>query len=137
MQKIVVGFDDTDASKRALERAAQLAKAFESELLVTSVVPLVGGGARSGGAIDPADSPSKHVEELSHARTYLEGQGIAAHYHAAVGSPAETIVALATERGVDLIVVGTREPNILERLLGQSVSQSVSHKAHCDVLIVH
>jgi nucleotide-binding universal stress UspA family protein len=137
MQKIVLGFDDTDASKRALERAAQLAKAFESELIVTSVAPLVSSGARSAGAIDPADPPSKHVEELSHARAYLEGQGITADYHAAVGSPADTIVELATERGVDLIVVGTREPNILERLLGQSVSQSVSHKAHCDVLIVH
>ncbi len=137
MQKIVLGFDDTDASKRALERTAQLAKAFESELLVTSIVPLVAGGARSGGAIDPAEPPSKHVAELSHARAYLEDQGITADYQAAVGSPADTIVLLATERGADLIVVGTREPNILERLLGQSVSDTVSHKAHCDVLIVH
>lgn len=137
MQKIVLGFDDTDASKRALERAAQLAKAFESELLVTSVAPLVSGGARSGGPIDPTDPPSRHVDELSHARAYLEGQGITAHYQAAIGNPADTIVELAMERDADLIVVGTREPNILERLLGQSVSQSVSHKAHCDVLIVH
>jgi len=137
MQKIVLGFDDTDASKRAMERAAQLAKAFESELFVTSVAPLVSSAARSGGPIDPVDPPSKHREELSHARAYLEGQGITAQYQAAIGSPADTIVQLAAERGADLIVVGTREPNVLERLLGQSVSESVSHKAHCDVLIVH
>ena len=33
-----------------------------------------------------------------------------------------------------MIVVGSREPN---RLTGQSVSESVSHHAHTDVLIVH
>ena len=137
MQKIVLGYDETDASKRALERVAQLAKAFGSEVFVSSVAPLISSAARSGGPIDPADPPSKHVEELSHARAYLQGQGITARYQAAIGSPADTILAQATENGADLIVVGTREPNILGRLLGQSVSETVTHKAHCDVLVVH
>jgi len=64
-------------------------------------------------------------------------QGLDVELVPAVGEPAETIVQLADERHADLIVVGTREPNVIERLLGQSVSQSVSRHAHCDVLIVH
>jgi nucleotide-binding universal stress UspA family protein len=137
MKTIVIGYDETDAAKRALERAAELAQAFDSKVIVTSVAPVQVPIARGAGPIDPTDPPEAHVEELKHARSYLEGRGIQADYQQAIGHPAETIVELAEQRGADLIVVGTREPNILERLLGQSVSAGVSRRAHCDVLIVH
>jgi nucleotide-binding universal stress UspA family protein len=137
MNKIVLGYDDTEPSQRALERAAQLVSAFQAELIVTSVAPVIAGIGRSAGAIDPTDPPAKHMEELARAREYLEGKGISARYQPAVGDPADAIVELAQERGADTIVVGTREPNVLLRMLGQSVSEAVSHRAHCDVLIVH
>ena len=137
MKRIVLGYDDAEASQRALERAAQLVNAFGSELVVTSVAPIMTSIGRSGGPVDPTDPPAKHAEELATARAYLEGQGVTAEYQPAVGNPADTIAQLAQERGADLIVVGTHEPNVLQRLLGQSVSEAVSHKAHCDVLVVH
>jgi nucleotide-binding universal stress UspA family protein len=137
MNTIVVGYDDTKESKRALDRAADLAEAFGAKLVVTSVAPVMVSIGRSAGAIDPTDTPADHAAELEKAREHLGERGLTADLQAAVGEPADTIVLLAEERNADLIVVGTREPNVLERLLGQSVSAAVSRQAHCDVLIVH
>lgn len=74
---------------------------------------------------------------MQQAKAILEEHGVAAETLAARGHPAPTIARLAEENDVDLVVVGTRVPGAVQRLLGQSVSQGVSRKAQCDVLIVH
>jgi nucleotide-binding universal stress UspA family protein len=137
MSTFVVGYDQTPGSQRALERAATLARALGAKLVVTSVAPLMVSIGRSAGPTDPTDTPEMHAQELDAARRYLEGQGIEAEYRAGVGEPADAIVQLAGELGAEMIVVGSREPNLIQRLTGQSVSEAVSHHAHCDVLIVH
>jgi nucleotide-binding universal stress UspA family protein len=137
MKTILIGYDEGEASKRALERGAQFAKAFDSQLIVTSVAPITTNIGRSAGPIDPTDPPEAHIQELKHAQTYLEGEGIKADYAPAIGHPAETIAQVAKERGVDLVILGTKEPGLIARLFGQSVSESVSHRVHCDVMFVH
>jgi nucleotide-binding universal stress UspA family protein len=134
MKTIVIGFDESEPAARALERAAELAEAFSAKLIVTSVAPALVG--RSG-PVDVIDSPEDHREELRHAASFLAERGLEAEYDLALGNPADHIVRLAEERGADLIVVGTRELNLIERLLGMSVSDTVERKAHCDVLVVH
>ena len=136
MKKIILGYDDSDTAEHALERAAELTKALGADLLVASIAPIVTSIGRSAGPVDTADPPSEHVEELKHAQAYLEGQGVKAEYQAGLGHPAEAIAELAKERDADLIVVGHHHSGI-SRLLGQSVSDSVAHKVHCDVLLVH
>lgn len=137
MKTIVLGYDGTDASERALARTAELAAAFGSSVIVTSVSGTLGGAVHAGGGGDPTDPPAGHDALLDEATTKLAGHGVQAESVLALGSAGEAIVELANEKGADLIVVGTREPGFFERLLGHSVSGSVQRHAHCDVLIVH
>lgn len=138
MKTIVVGYDNTEPSQRALERAADIAEKFGSRLVVTSVAPvMVPSGTHGTAGIDPTDPPAQHQAELEQAQTYLSGRNLTAELQPAIGEPADTIIEAAEQNGATLIVVGTREPSFFERVLGSSVSQAVSKHAHCDVLIVH
>jgi|SRR5262245_17419744 len=137
MKTIVLGYDGTDASARALERAGEIAKAFGSSVVVTSVAGTMGGAVHAGGAGDPTDPRDAHDALLDDATKKLADRGVTAESVLASGHPGEAIVELAEEKNADLIVVGTREPGFFERLLGHSVSGSVQRHAHCDVLIVH
>ena len=137
MKTIIVAYDDTEPSKRALERGAMLAKTFGSTLVVTSVAPVASPAVTRSIGADPTDTAAEHVADLAMARAYLTTEGLEAQYVEAVGHPGEAIVTAAEDHNADLIVVGTREPGFVQRVLGASVSNSVSHRAHCDVLIVH
>ena len=136
MNTIVVGYDDTDPAKRALERAAELAGRFGAKVIVTSVAPVLISG-RGVGPIDPVDPPEEHRRELMNAAAFLTEHGVEGEFDVALDEPANHIVRLAEQRGADLIIVGTHEPGFLQRLLGLSVSDKVEHKSHCDVMIVH
>ncbi|HEX4746624.1 MAG TPA: universal stress protein [Gaiellaceae bacterium] len=124
---ILLAYNDTDVSNRALERAAQLAKLYGAKLVVTSVTPVVVGTVPS---MDPGP-------ELQRADAHLRELEIEAELVEAIGDIAEAVVEVADTHDVGLIVIGTREPSQVERMLGHSVSEQVQRMAHCDVLIVH
>jgi nucleotide-binding universal stress UspA family protein len=137
MKTILVGYDDTEQSKRALLRAAELAKPLGAAVHVTSVTPLLAGTPKGGGPYDPSEPPAAHEEQLQHAQTLLAEKGIASTLETAHGDPADAILEVADAVDADLIVLGTHERPLLERTLGMSVSGKVARKAHRDVLIVH
>ena len=137
MKTIVVGYDKTEPAKRALASAAELAQALGSKVVITSVARVLVPAAHGIGPIDPVDPLELHEEHLEHAKAYLEERKIDARYQTAVGDPAQTIVELAEHEHADLIVVGTREPGVIDRILNSSVSAGVARRSHCDVLIVH
>jgi nucleotide-binding universal stress UspA family protein len=124
---ILLAYDDTDVSNRALERAGQLAKLYGAKLVVTSVTPVVFGEA-------PSMEPGP---ELKGAESRLRELDVETELVEAIGDIASAVVGVAEAHDVGLIVIGTREPSHVERMLGHSVSEQVQRMAHCDVLIVH
>ena len=135
-QSILVAYDDSEPSKRALERAATLAEAFGSKVLVTSILAFGHSSPKSAQSLHRSASFAAD-EEVRSAQAILEQRGISAETVEATGDPATAIARLAKDHGADVVVIGTRELGTVQRLLGQSVSQSVSRRVHCDVLIVH
>jgi nucleotide-binding universal stress UspA family protein len=127
MRAIVVAYDDPGS--KTLEREAQLAQALGSTLVVTNVA-----AAAEGTEVDPAEREARG--KLDEAQAELDGRGVAAEYVVTRGHPGDAVVRLASERGADLIVVGTRRKRFFERLIEGSVLQEVLRRAHCDVLVV-
>ncbi|HET7045663.1 MAG TPA: universal stress protein [Gaiellaceae bacterium] len=149
METILAGYDGTRSAEQALTRSAELAKAFGSRVVVVSVAspePVAAGGAfglspyyyaavagQTGLRTDEAIW-EQHRERVE---SFFASRGVPVEFEGVLGRPADEIVLLAEQERADLIVVGTREPGFVERLLGGSVSQGVARRARCDVLIVH
>jgi nucleotide-binding universal stress UspA family protein len=148
VKTILVGYDGTGPAERALRRAAELAQAFDSKVVVVSVSPPEPVVA-SGGAFTlmpyyypAADAAARTDEALwqqhrERVQALFAGFDVAVEFAGVSGEPVEEIVEVADRHRADLIVVGTREPGFFERLLSGSVSEGVARRACCDVLIVH
>lgn len=130
--KIVIGYDGSEAARRALDRVAELAGG--GKVSVVSAVHVLPQFGRAPLTIDPEEI-AERKSELKEAAEFLSAKGIKPSLVEGHGEPADVIVEKAQELGADLIVVGTSGQNTAKRVLLGSVSTSVLHKAHCDVLV--
>ena len=130
---IVVGYDGSETAKRALAKAGDLAGG--GSVSVVSVVSVHPGGVHGAVPIDP-DELSERNAELSEARATLVERGLDPILLEGRGEPAEVIVEAAKSGAADLVIVGTRGMNAVQRTLLGSVSSKVVHDAPCDVLVV-
>jgi nucleotide-binding universal stress UspA family protein len=148
VKTILVGYDGTTSAEHALARAGEFARVFDAKVIVVSVAapprPVTDRGAFG---LMPYylqdDDELRRVDETllqqhrERVEAFFAGLDLSAEFVGVVGEPAEAIVGAADDQDADLIVVGTREPGFVDRLLGGSVSQGVARRAHRDVLIVH
>jgi nucleotide-binding universal stress UspA family protein len=141
---ILVGTDGSESSFRAVERAAAVAGDTGATLLIVSAYTQM-SDRESRRAADQLGEESYKVMGAHPAEDILrEASDVAKKAGASKvdslaqpGDPVDVLVKVIEDRDVDLCVVGNRGLNSLAgRLLG-SVPANISHRASCDVLIVH
>lgn len=141
-QIIVVGFDDSQSAKSALDFAAVLAKAQGSELVLAHVLEW-----SPYSFLTPEELEERHKrrkEELKRAETALltpavkslEGSGLTVSTALRYGHIAETLRDIAEEMSAAQIVIGrTGQSSLSSRLFG-SVAGSLAQAATVPVTIV-
>ena len=131
MQKLLLAYDGTDPSRRALDLAAVMTHKFGASLAVVSVIPTHGGRS----PVDPWDDREVHAQELLEAGRLLREKGIEARLIESAGDVPERIERIAIEGDFDAIIVGSRGLSMLGRALQGSVSGHVAANAETTVIV--
>lgn len=135
-RKILVGYDGSEAARKAFDTALELAAKDGAELYVLSVarLPDVADDVETEAVIE--NSRNHHRRMLAELKSAVAAKGVKVHYEVTAGHPAEQIIYDADRHGVDLIVVGHRGRSKFARLLLGSVSKQVVQYADRPVLVV-
>jgi nucleotide-binding universal stress UspA family protein len=139
--RILVGYDGSENSKRALRKAIELAKVLGSEVRLVAVEDTIGYVPSLAGVVYPPNMRRSLLEQgnalLKEAMNLMREAGIT-NVSGSVkeGSPADVILAYASDYKADLIVLGRRGIRGIERFLMGSVSSAVVSHSECDVLVV-
>ena len=144
--KILVGFDGSGPSERALRTACAIALKFEATIEVCHTpkdeTVIFAAEAISGFYIGPNIAKAEALAETAQkmgdlARRIASDCGVAPlEVHVGHTNPADDILKRAKSDGVNLIVTGRRGLGDLRGLLLGSVSSSVSSRAECALLTV-
>jgi len=139
LRHLLVGVDRSEASRAALELAADVADALGGSLSVLEVVefvppfplgePTAGGG---GGDGQPGSTQALVEAEVREIRA----RGIGVQVIVRSGDPARTLLEVADDVDADLVVVGTRGRGGPAELLLGSVARTVADRARRPTLVV-
>ena len=121
--RILVGYDASLQSKKAVNEAVTIAKKFSGYMKVVSVY--------RRGMKEKAETSVIEIKEV------LKREKIAYDVELIQGShPARILEVTAEKENFDLIVVGSRGLGVTESILLGSVSRHVVSNAHCNVVVV-
>lgn len=140
--RILVGLDGSDYSLRALDFAIDLAKKYQSQLVLVHVVmrqiyainPPEAGILAGTAIVRELETEGKTI--LTQGEEKVKAQGLPVEARLRQGVPAEELLRAAADEKVDLMVLGSRGLSQVRAFLLGSVSDKVSHHAKCPTLII-
>jgi len=135
-RKILVGYDGSEASERAVDVAIDLAQCTDAEILVLAVArpPEPATRVEVDAVLDDArehfsDGFIKVRERAKSVEVHLETM-------IEVGHPAEHLIHQAEIIHAELIIVGRKGTSLFEKLILGSVSERVIRFANCPVMVM-
>jgi nucleotide-binding universal stress UspA family protein len=135
IKTILFATDFTERAEYAFQLACALARDYGARLLITHAhIPAPIPYGDFGALPEPIELQQSLKGKLERIRP--TDPGIVYEHVFLIGGPAPEIVRLASERHVDLIVMGTHGRRGLGRVLMGSVAEQVVRKANCPVVTV-
>ena len=136
IKKILVAYDGSEESHSAFLFGLDMAKKFEAELEVLSVVRVL-EPPEEVETRDNLERGREHYEKFfKHLRQEANERSIHIKTEVALGHPAEQIIRWAEKHHVNIIVMGHQTKNTFGRWLLGSTPDKVVHHAPCTVTIV-
>ncbi|MDH3218863.1 MAG: universal stress protein [Gammaproteobacteria bacterium] len=143
-KKILVPVDGSQGGQQALDKAIELQKLCDAELLILSVyrehnlwkasVSMV-NQELTASTDEALEAYAREVAEKS--KEYAQRQGVEkVRSFFMGGGPSRMIVKFSEDHDIDLIVMGSRGMSDSTRYLLGSVSHKVTSLAQCPVLVV-
>ena len=138
IKTMLLGYDGSEPSKKALDVAIKFAKQLGAKLYILYVINVdvtteLFGEYRGKIAEELMDKAKKLVNE---AVEKAKSEGVDAEGLVEAGVPAEKIVEVAKNKNADLIVVGAHGYGGVKKLLIGSVSEKVIRLSVRPVLVV-
>lgn len=130
---ILIATDRSDRGRRAADHALGLGRALDADVHALAVLT-EGVTKRDHIRADPEGEAEAALESI---KEKGDEKGVAVTTEIRSGDPCETIVEVAEERDVDLIVMGTTDGSRLDLVLHGSTNQCVSERSSVPVLSIN
>jgi nucleotide-binding universal stress UspA family protein len=140
---IVVGYDGSDGSERAIDAAltvlndggtVHLVSAYDAPSARQVKDAYASVPAELTSAIDLMSGPRSKLEE---AARLVADKGHTVVQHFIDDDPASAILDIADQVEATMLVVGSRGLGRASRVLRGSVSTKIAHHAHIDFMVIH